>query len=61
MPKTLAQVAALALAALATSVTFAAANGLADQEFVKADRAAVAGFQVAASQSVVVVGRRAKA
>ena len=61
MTKTLTQAAAFAFAAVLTAATFAGANGLATQQFAKADVAAVAGMQVAAAQTVVVVGHRAKA
>jgi hypothetical protein len=61
MTKTFAKTAAFALAAFLTVVTFAGANGIARQQYVKADVAATAGVQVLAMQTVVVVGHRAKA
>ncbi len=61
MTKTFAQAAALVLAAVFTTATFAGANGLAKQQFAKADVAATPGMQVAATQRVVIVGHRVKA
>lgn len=59
MTKTIAQAAAFALATVVTAATFLGANGLATQQFAKADVAA--NQRVAALQTVVVVGHRAKA
>ena len=59
MTKTLAQAAAFALAAVVTTMTFAGANAMAAQQYVKADAVAMAHVQVLAAQTVVVVGHRA--
>ena len=56
MTKTLTQAVAFTLAAVVTVSTFAAANGLATQQFAKAERAVATDLQVAAGQTVVVVG-----
>jgi len=61
MTKTLAQATAFALAAFLTAGMFAGANGLAKQQYAKADVAATAGQQLVALQTVVIVGHRAKA
>ena len=59
MTKTLTQAAAFTLAALVTATTFAGANAMAKQEYVKADAVATAHVQVLAAQTVVIVGHRA--
>jgi hypothetical protein len=61
MTKTFAQAAAFAFAAVLTAGTFAGANGIATQQYAKADVAASAGQELVALQTVVVVGHRAKA
>ena len=61
MTKTFTQALALALAAAATFATFAGANGLATQQFAKAEQAAATELHVAAVQTVIVVGHRANA
>jgi hypothetical protein len=61
MTKTTQQAAALALSAILTLGVFAGANGLATQQYAKADALAMAPYGQAhvAVQHVVVVGRRA--
>ena len=61
MTKTTANAAALALSAIVTLGLFAAADGLATQQYAKADALAMApyGQTHVAVQHVVVVGRRA--
>ena len=58
MTKTLTQAAAFAFAALVTTATFAGANAMAKQQYVKADTVATAHMQVLAAQTVVIVGHR---
>ena len=61
MTQTLTRAVAFTLAAAATFSTFVAANGLATQEYAKAEQAASSEVRVATVQTVVVVGHRAKA
>lgn len=58
MTKTIAQVAAFALAAVLTAGTFAGADAMATQQYIKADAVAVSQMQVLAAQTVIVVGHR---
>ena len=58
MTKTLTQATAAVLAALITTATFAGANGMATQQYAKADAVATAGLPMLAAQTVVIVGRR---
>ena len=58
MTKTFTQAAAFAFAALVTATTFAGANAMAKQQYVKADAVATAHVQVLAAQTVVIVGHR---
>ena len=60
MTKTIAQAAAFAFAAVLTVATFAGANAMATQAYVKADAVATAqAAPVLALQKVVIVGHRA--
>ena len=59
MTKTFTQAAAIAFAALVTATTFAGADAMAKQEYVKADAVATARVQVLDAQAVVIVGQRA--
>jgi len=58
MTKTQIHAAALALAVATTAGTFAAADALARQQYVVAERVVLASMQVSTPQTVIVVGRR---
>jgi len=58
MTKTQIHAAALALAVATTAGTFAAADALAKQQYVVAERVVLASTPVSAPQTVLVIGRR---
>ena len=58
MSKPLIHAAALALAVATTAGTFAAADALARQQYVVAERVVLASMPVSTPQTVLVIGRR---